>query len=39
MSFDTIFATPAVAWFAFAAVLAIIELLLPGIFLLSLIHI
>ncbi|MEZ0243051.1 MAG: NfeD family protein [Sphingomonas sp.] len=33
MNFETIFATPAIAWFAFAAVLAIIELLMPGIFL------
>lgn len=33
MSFDTIFDHPAIAWLAFGAVLAIIELLMPGIFL------
>jgi membrane protein implicated in regulation of membrane protease activity len=33
MSFDTIFDHPAISWLAFGAVLAIIELLMPGIFL------
>jgi len=33
MSIDTILAHPALSWFAFAAILAIVELLLPGIFL------
>lgn len=33
MTFDTIFAHAALSWFAFAAILAIVELLLPGIFL------
>lgn len=33
MSIDTILSQPPIAWLAFAAVLAIIELLVPGIFL------
>jgi len=33
MSFETIFDHAALSWFAFAAILAIVELLLPGIFL------
>jgi len=33
MNFDTILAEPALSWLAFGAFLAIIELLMPGIFL------
>lgn len=33
MTLDSLISSPALAWFALAAVLAIVELLLPGIFL------